>query len=188
MRFDGEELKAIAKDVCKGKATAEHKRFIVAFYRKVFKRSFSRCKCQLCDAIFLILQNLDKMDTKFKLKKGIVLRQHGRPYRLTHRNITDQLAIEHLKAKPQDAKFFDYIPAAAWKVIRSQKTGVKADPEVLKNADPEVVNISTDPAAEKAEMIEEPVKKEQSKDSVNDDIAEKPKTTKKPRKRSKKNK
>ncbi len=109
MDFTVEQLRAIAQQVCRGKATAEQESFIVAFYQKVFKQSFSRCKCQLCDAIFLIIKNIDKM-SNYRLKKGIVLRQHGKPYRLTHKNLTDELAKMHLAARPGDVKFFDVVP------------------------------------------------------------------------------
>lgn len=120
MQFDKQHLRAIASEVCKGKATAEQKRFVVAFYRKVFKKPFTNCNCQLCDAIFLILNNINRMETKFKLKKGIVLRQHGKVYKLTHLNLTDELAIKHLKANPGDMKYFDYIPPEALNVIKGE--------------------------------------------------------------------
>lgn len=108
--YDETTLRAIAHDVCTGKATAEQQKYVVAFYEKVFRHRFDMCHCALCDAVVLILRNIKKMEAKYRLKKGIVLRRHGLSYRLTHTNITDQLAEEHLKARPGDAKFFDLLP------------------------------------------------------------------------------
>ncbi len=103
-------LRRMAAEVCKKGATKDQEEVIVALYRKVFRQPFSSCKCQLCDAIFLILNNLEKMENRFQLKKGIALTQFGKAYRLTYMTITDKLAMEHLRARPQDAKFFDRIP------------------------------------------------------------------------------
>ncbi len=136
MQFDREHLRAVASEVCRGKATVEQKRFVVAFYRKVFKKPFTSCNCQLCDAIFLILKNINRMEAKFKLKKGIVLRQHGKVYRITHQNLTDELAVKHLKNNPQDAKYFDYIPPEALKVIKGEQPS-KEKPEEKPEAEPQ---------------------------------------------------
>ena len=138
--YDEKTLRAIAHDVCTGKATAEQQRYVVAFYEKVFRHKFNMCHCALCDAVLLILRNIKKMEAKYILKKGIVLRRHGFSYRLTHSNITDQLAEEHLKAKPGDAKYFDAIPKKA--VVEPV---VK---EVVETADE-----SVEPVVEQAEKV-----------------------------------
>jgi hypothetical protein len=103
------KLREIAGEVCRGEATSEHEAFIVASYKKAFGKNFAKCKCQLCDAIFLILKKLENMG-EFTLKKGIVLTRAGKVYRLTHKTINDKLAREHLKAVPRDIKYFDKVP------------------------------------------------------------------------------
>ena len=109
-----QKLRNIAGLVCRGEATKEQEAFIVASYAKVFGVNFSRCRCQLCDAVFLILNNLNRMERQYKLKKGIVLRLGAK--RITHINITDDLAIELLKQQPLDIKYFDQFPKQEIKV------------------------------------------------------------------------
>ena len=147
--YTEKKLRDIASDVCKGKATAEQQAYVVAFYTHIFKRPFSSCKCQLCDAIFLILQNLNRMNTKYRLKKGIVLRLPGKAYRLTHNTITDELAEKHLSVQPEDVKFFDLVPDKY----------MPKKPEPVKQVAEEVVEIKPEdlPNDDLAEVIE-PVK------------------------------
>lgn len=142
------KLRAIAQLVCRGEATVEHERFIVASYAKVFRKPFARCKCQLCDAIFQIIKKLKQMEEcKFKLKKGIVLVDFGSPIRITHQNLTNENAITHLKRRPQDAKFFDYIPADVMKAIKGEKP-IEREKEIT--IEPEIVRVEL-------EQFEEPV-------------------------------
>ena len=108
------KLREIAGLVCRGEATKEHETFIVASYAKVFGSTFSKCRCQLCDAIFLILKNLNRMERQYKLKKGIVLRLGAK--RITHINITDDMAIEYLLINPTHTKYFDQFPKQEIKV------------------------------------------------------------------------
>lgn len=145
--FTEQRLREIAKDVCKGKATAEQDAYVVAFYTHIFKKPFSQCKCQLCDALFLILQNLNRMNTKYRLKKGIVLRLPGKAYRLTHNTITDELAEKHLTAQPEDVKFFD--------LVAEKFRPKKAAPVLPESVKEEVIEIK--PEDDKAEPL--PVEK-----------------------------
>lgn len=94
------------------------------------------------------------MECKFKLKRGIVLVRFGSPIRITHKNLTNENATEHLKARPQDAKFFDYIPAEVLKMIKKDEP-VKEIVNVVTNIQPEIVRVEL----EKPEPVKEPVKK-----------------------------
>lgn len=103
-------LKQIASDICSGKATAEEEGYVRYMYQKAFGVAFSSCKCQLCDAIFKIIKKLENMSI-FRLKKGVCLRiKYGDPRVFTASSITDELAIEHLKNNPSEAKFYEFIP------------------------------------------------------------------------------
>jgi hypothetical protein len=64
------DLTTIGEKVCKGIATQEEENYIKDMYRKVLGVAFSACKCQLCDAYFLILKRQRTM-SRFKIKKGI---------------------------------------------------------------------------------------------------------------------
>lgn len=98
------------------------------------------------------------MDCKFKLKKGIVLTQFGNPKRITHENLTNENAIEHLTARPQDAKFFNYIPAeilAKLKIV--EPVEVKEVQNILETLKPEIVSVK--PTIVEPKVVEQPAKK-----------------------------
>jgi hypothetical protein len=114
-----EQLKELIKQVCKGEATVEQEKFIVASYQKIYGKPFSNCRCQLCDAIFQMLKTIETMNSQtFKLKKGIALNRFGQPEIYTAETITDEAAIAHLRERPQDVHLFDVIPDSYYKQPR----------------------------------------------------------------------
>jgi hypothetical protein len=142
------KLKSLVKVICRDEATVEEKAFVVASYEKAFKKSFQGCKCMICDAAILTIRQMERMkQLSFKLKKGIALTRFGVPEIYTSENITDEAAIAHLRARPQDARLFDYIPDS-FKMGKYEQATAKSEAEAIQEALPEIVKISTDPKKE----------------------------------------
>ena len=62
---------------------------------------------------------------QFKLKHGIALTRFGIPEIYTKDTLTNEAAIAHLEAQPQDAYKFDFIPEN----YKVEKPTIDADPQ-----------------------------------------------------------
>jgi len=90
------------------------KKEISVLYRHFFGNQVTGCSNCYHDAYFKLLRlnpKINKMTTNFKLRAGAILEAHGDPTKTcANSNLTDELAIFHLKNNPSCRRKFEKVP------------------------------------------------------------------------------
>jgi hypothetical protein len=128
MATPAEQVKEFARAFINGERTDERRAIIRAAYKHLTGLDLRR-SCGTCyiEAIFKIINTMERKPCRYQLKKGAVLFAFGDANRTaTDRNLTDELAEWHLRNTRGCAQFFITLPADAPKFGEPVKTENKA--------------------------------------------------------------
>lgn len=106
-----ESINVSVEDFRLGRANANQIKDLDSVYFALFHKHITGCKNCLYDAIFQIRKHFKLMENTFKLKAGAYLIDpHNQSMDCTHRTLTDEKAIHHLRRSKDFIKFFAVVP------------------------------------------------------------------------------
>lgn len=121
------------------KTDYDFRKEVEVLYKHFLNKTVQGCNSCYADAyVELIHLNIEKMKEKeeclFTLRAGALLRDKGgnSKYLCSNANITDELALYHLKTNPKCVELFDALPKGYQKLVEEFKIPEK-EQEVLDN-------------------------------------------------------